>query len=80
MLRQKKPIRRVVTLMDSLGDRGTMDKRKLFGLLPMSFVSGLHSKSALGRFTTRYVWDDIWGAMLASHFLADHFKKKSSSF
>lgn len=43
---------------DSLSDRGAMNHRKLFNILPMSVLSGLSGKSSTGRFTDGYTWAD----------------------
>jgi len=51
-------ISQLVVLGDSLSDRGTLDRRKLLGLLPMSYVTGLSDKSPRGRFTNGYLWAD----------------------
>lgn len=79
----KDEIEYIVTLGDSLSDRGQMDKRHLLGFIPMAILSGLRSKSPLGRFTNGYVWDDSLGAMLAAQFLIhdkEHMKKDEMQF
>lgn len=55
-----------LTLGDSLSDRGTLDKRKLFGIIPMDFLAGLSGRSPKGRFTNGFTWDDHLAAMIAS--------------
>ncbi len=69
-------ITRIVTLGDSLSDRGTLDKRKLLGLLPMSYLSGLSSKSPRGRFTNGFLWGDFVSATTAEQFEIDRVRKK----
>ncbi len=44
---------------DSLSDRGNMNERKLFGIIPMNYLSGLRGVSPNGRFTNAYNWADI---------------------
>ena len=50
-------IEHFIVMGDSLSDRGTMDHRKLFNIIPMKGLSGL-DESPLGRFGNGLVWDD----------------------
>jgi hypothetical protein len=61
---------------DSLCDRGTLLKRHLFGVIPMSFIVSLSTKSRHGRFTNGFTWDDDLGAMLAARFIARDLEKQ----
>lgn len=72
----KTKIEGFVILGDSLTDRGTMDKRYLLGIIPMSVLSGLHGKSPKGRFTDYYTWADILAAQEAESFAIAARKKK----
>ncbi|MFC7780384.1 SGNH/GDSL hydrolase family protein [Legionella taurinensis] len=54
--------RHIAFLGDSLSDRRTMDRRKLLGLIPMDYLSGLKSKSPRGRFTNGFLWGDFVAA------------------
>ena len=69
-------ITRLVVQGDSLSDRGTLDKRKLLGVLPMSYLSGLSSKSPKGRFTNGYLWGDYVSATTAEDFEINHERRK----
>lgn len=69
-------IRRFVVLGDSLCDRGTLMKRHLFGVIPMSFIVSLSTKSHHGRFTNGFTWDDDFGAMFAAHFIARDLEQR----
>lgn len=70
-------IRHVVSLGDSLTDRGTMYKRTLFGI-PLRYLIGLDKTSAKGRFTNGYTWNDDFGTMLADMLIAKDYEKKSN--
>ncbi|KTD65471.1 SGNH/GDSL hydrolase family protein [Legionella spiritensis] len=72
-----KSMTHVVVLGDSLSDKGTMDRRKLFGLIPMSYFSGLSSKSPRGRFTNGFLWGDFIAAGMAEQFLIDRTRRKA---
>ncbi|VVC75314.1 hypothetical protein AQUSIP_06030 [Aquicella siphonis] len=77
MQRNNKPtISHFVMMGDSLSDRGTMDRRKLFGVIPMSWLSGLAGRSPRGRFTNGFAWSDYISAMLADEFIIQHAEKK----
>lgn len=55
----KRKITHRIVLGDSLSDRGTLDKRKILGIIPMNYLSGLSSKSPRGRFTNGFLWGDF---------------------
>jgi phospholipase/lecithinase/hemolysin len=69
-------IRQLVVLGDSLSDRGTLDKRKLLGFIPLSYLSGLSKKSPKGRFTNGYLWGDYVSAATAEEFAICHVRKE----
>lgn len=69
-------ITHIITMGDSLSDRGTMDKRKLLGIIPMSKLSGLTGFSPDGRFTNGLAWDDHLSASLANEFNIRKFERK----
>lgn len=71
-------IRHIVSLGDSLTDRGTMNKRTVFGI-PLRYIIGLDKTSPKGRFTNGYTWDDDFGTMLANMLIAKEFEKKCAS-
>ncbi len=56
MAQKPTKITHLVVLGDSLSDRGTLNKRELLGFIPMSYLSGLRSKSPKGRFTNGFLW------------------------
>ena len=62
-------ISHIVLMGDSLSDRGVMDHRLLFGIIPMDKFSGLRGESPDGRFTNGYAWSDFVSAMIANEFL-----------
>ena len=62
-------ISHIVVMGDSLSDRGSMDHRRLFGIIPMDKLSGLTGQSPDGRFSNGYTWTDYIGAMIANEFL-----------
>lgn len=71
---QNRPvISQIVTMGDSLSDRGIMSKKFLFGVIPMSLVSGLSGRSPDGRFTNGLAWDDHLAAAMASQFTIAEF-------
>lgn len=75
---QNRPvISQIITMGDSLSDRGMMNKKKLFGFIPMSFVSGLSGVSPDGRFTNGLAWDDHLAATMASKFTIDEIRHLS---
>ncbi len=65
----KPRIRHFVFMGDSLSDRGTFDRRRLFGIFPMADLTNLRQKSPLGRFTNGLVWTDY----LARKIISKHF-------
>lgn len=69
-------ISRLVVLGDSLSDRGTLDKRKLLGFIPMALLSGLYGKSPKGRFTNGYLWGDYYCSAIAEGFQIEDVRKK----
>ena len=69
-------ISHLVLMGDSLSDRGTMDHRYLFDLLPMRFLSGLKGKSPDGRFTNGFTWSDDILAIFANQFGIKQLEKK----
>ena len=69
-------ISNIIMMGDSLSDRGTMYKRQLFGLIPMSKLSGLQGRSPRGRFTNGYVWSDHLSSMLINAFVIQRIKKE----
>lgn len=74
----KTKITHIVSIGDSLGDRGTMFKRTLFGI-PLRYLIGLNADSPKGRFTNGYTWNDYFGSMLASMFIVKEHEKIASS-
>ena len=68
-------IKHLVVMGDSLSDRGTMDHRKLLGLIPMDTLSGLKAKATPdGRFTNGYNWADDLAVRLAIQFELQEFR------
>lgn len=74
--KNKKIINNIVVLGDSISDRGTIAKRNLLGFIPMKLILMLTAHTHNGRFTNGYTWNDDLGVMLASGFIAEHFKNK----
>jgi phospholipase/lecithinase/hemolysin len=72
-------ISHIVMMGDSLSDRGTMDHRYLFGIIPMAWVAGLTSKSPQGRFTNGYAWSDHLSAMLVDEFIIHRAEHKHAA-
>jgi phospholipase/lecithinase/hemolysin len=72
----KTNIQHIVMMGDSLSDRGTMEKKKLFGFIPMDSLSGLHGKSPKGRFTNGYVWSDALATKIANELIISRLKKR----
>lgn len=68
-----------ITMGDSLSDCGTLDHKKLFGLIPFSTLSGLAGRSPKGRFTNGFVWVDHLSAILANHFIINFLEKSGKS-
>jgi hypothetical protein len=75
-MRPRPLIEHIVTMGDSLSDRGTLANRYLFGCLPMSYLSGLTGTSPDGRFTNGLAWDDHFSAALANEFTIKRLEKK----
>jgi len=71
----KPEISYLITLADSLSDRGTFYRRCLLGIIPVKILSGLQNKSPLGRFANSYVWDDYVAAMMANKLLIKELKE-----
>lgn len=68
-------ISHIVMLGDSLSDRGTMNNRRLFGLIPMGRLIGLYQTSPDGRFTNGYAWTDYLATMLSNEFIIRDLKQ-----
>ncbi|WP_058513490.1 SGNH/GDSL hydrolase family protein [Legionella santicrucis] len=69
-------ISRIVVLGDSLSDRGTFDKRKLFGFIPLSDFNEVGYDSPRGRFTNGFVWGDYFVTAIIEDFEIDCVRKK----
>ncbi len=61
-------IKQLIMMGDSLSDRGTLNKKLLFGCISLSKLSGLAGHSPEGRFTNGMVWSDHVSAEIASDF------------
>ncbi|KTC83766.1 SGNH/GDSL hydrolase family protein [Legionella brunensis] len=72
----KPKIEYIVSMGDSLSDPapGTMDHRKLFGIIPMDGLSGLKGNSPKGAFTNGDVWITDFGLEYAEKDLAERGK------
>lgn len=66
----------IIMMGDSLSDRGTMYDEKLFGIIPMSLLSGLQGKSPGDSFTNGFPWSDHFIAALANEFTIKKIKKE----
>lgn len=66
----------IVVMGDSLSDRGTLDKRKLLGFIPMSLLAGLDGKSPKGRFTNGFLWGDYVCSAIIEGFGIEKQRKK----
>lgn len=66
----------ILTIGDSLSDRGTFYNRYLLGLYPMKKLGGLQDKSPYGRYTNGFVWSDYLSAMIANEFIIKDLKEK----
>lgn len=66
----------IIFMGDSLSDRGTMNRRSLFGCIPMSVLSGLHNTSPQGRFTNGLAWSDHLAAAIANRLLLKQLANK----
>lgn len=69
-------ITHLVDMGDSLSDRGSLNKRELFGFIPMSYLSGLRGKSPRGRFTNGFLWGDFVAATTVEEFKLEQIRKK----
>ncbi|KTD06096.1 phospholipase/lecithinase/hemolysin [Legionella gratiana] len=69
-------ISRIVVLGDSLSDRGTFDKRKLFGFIPLRDFYEVGSDAPRGRFTNGFVWGDYFVTAVIGDFAIDYVRKK----
>src|SRR5690348_16949398 len=67
----KYDISHIIMMGDSLSDRGRINHRLLFGIIPMRWVSGLEGVSPDGRFTNGLAWTDHLAASLANEFIID---------
>jgi phospholipase/lecithinase/hemolysin len=72
--KNSKKINRFVIMGDSLSDRGTLEKRKLFGVIPLGPLSGL-DLSPRGRFTNGYTWSDD----VSNWFVEDAFIRRTKA-
>lgn len=69
-INKSKPIvTSIEAFSDSLSERETLAKRKLFGFIPMDGLSGLKGRTPHGRFTNGYVWLDALGASILEEFV-----------
>lgn len=64
----------IITIGDSLSDRGTFFRRNLFGCIPVKNL--LHHVLPKGRFTNGFVWGDYIGAMMANELLIRELKEE----
>ena len=64
----------LITMGDSLSDRGTFYQRYLFGLIPVKMLSSSPKGSSAGRFTNGFVWSDHVSAMIANEFVIKELK------
>lgn len=64
----------LITMGDSLSDRGTFYQRYLFGLIPVKNL--LQYQPHKGRFTNGFVWGDYISAMIANEFLIKELKEQ----
>lgn len=67
-------IKRIIMIGDSLSDRGTMFKEKLFGFIPMKILSGLKGKTPDDSFTNGFPWSDHLITALANKFTIKKLK------
>jgi phospholipase/lecithinase/hemolysin len=65
-----------IVMGDSLSDRGTLERRKLLGFIPMGWLTGLDKESPKGRFTNGLTWDDDLSATMANKFTIHSLKKE----
>lgn len=69
-------ISRIVVLGDSLSDRGTFDRRKLFGFIPLRDFYEVGSDAPRGRFTNGFVWGDYYVTAIIGDFAIDFIRRK----
>ncbi|VVC75603.1 hypothetical protein AQUSIP_08930 [Aquicella siphonis] len=67
-------ISRIIIMGDSLSDRGTIYKKKLFGFIPMSLLAGLTGTAPGDSFTNGMPWSDHFIAALANEFTIKKFQ------
>ena len=73
---ESRKISEVVLLGDSLMDRGAMYEKKLFGFIPMRWITGLQGKTGGDSFTNGFTWSDYFIAALASEFTIKKLNKE----
>ncbi len=66
----------VIMFGDSLMDRGAMNERYLFGIIPMRWIAGLQSKTGGDSFTNGFTWSDYFIAAIASEFTINKLKNE----
>lgn len=69
-------ISRLVFLGDSLSDRGTFDKRMLFGFIPLGDLYEVGYDAPRGRFTNGFVWGDYFVTAIIEQFEIDYARRK----
>ncbi|VEB39306.1 SGNH/GDSL hydrolase family protein [Legionella cherrii] len=69
-------ISRLVVLGDSLSDRGTFNKRMLFGFIPLGDIYEVGFDAPRGRFTNGFVWGDYFVTAIIEQFEIEHARKK----
>ncbi|QLZ70021.1 hypothetical protein FOLKNPGA_02821 [Legionella sp. PC1000] len=69
-------ISRLVFLGDSLSDRGTFDKRLLFGFIPLADLYEIGYDAPRGRFTNGFVWGDYFVTAVIEQFEIDYARRK----
>jgi phospholipase/lecithinase/hemolysin len=74
-VKEKPAVSHIVILGDSLSDRGTLEHRYLFGIIPMAYLAGLTDKSPIGRFANGFVWSDDISAMASDEFIIRYAEK-----
>lgn len=67
-------IKRIIMIGDSLSERGTMFREKLFGFIPMKILSGLKGKTPDDSFTNGFPWSDHFITALANKFTIKKLK------
>lgn len=68
-------ITHLITMGDSLSDRGTLGERHILGIFSLGKLSGL-DKSPQNRFTNGLVWDDHFVSALACQFNIEELEEK----